>query len=287
MGYVGQHLVSVVTGFSGGKSGARGYDLLLPGGNYGEIKTCYRVDQLGKCRDCGEPVSAMEDVCSNCGLTNIERKSDSKWLITIRNDHEFEIVAEPQFYYFALFEFDDYRCPTTSDIYSTIYRVDTKHPGFILCMIDYYKNFYPISHTAFNLWPHSVKFQLMEPMIIYKSVIRHDDTIETLLFPDATPEVPELLALGADLGRQRTITSAAALQTLESVSPRRALDFNLQSSVYEITTALHESIIYDEVPYSNVCRKLAINCYRPLIAPHVAALPRAIKQLLGNFELGR
>lgn len=27
MGYVGQHLVSVVTGYPGGKSGARGYDL--------------------------------------------------------------------------------------------------------------------------------------------------------------------------------------------------------------------------------------------------------------------
>lgn len=29
MGYVGQHLVSVVTGYPGGKSGARGYDLCL------------------------------------------------------------------------------------------------------------------------------------------------------------------------------------------------------------------------------------------------------------------
>lgn len=28
MGYVGQHLVSVVTGYPGGKSGARGYDLV-------------------------------------------------------------------------------------------------------------------------------------------------------------------------------------------------------------------------------------------------------------------
>lgn len=29
MGYVGQHLVSVVTGYPGGKSGARGYDLVI------------------------------------------------------------------------------------------------------------------------------------------------------------------------------------------------------------------------------------------------------------------
>ena len=30
MGYVGQHLVSVVTGLPGGKSGARGHDLIHP-----------------------------------------------------------------------------------------------------------------------------------------------------------------------------------------------------------------------------------------------------------------
>ena len=39
MGYVGQHLVSVVTGFPGGKSGARGHDLEMGEGAYGEIKT--------------------------------------------------------------------------------------------------------------------------------------------------------------------------------------------------------------------------------------------------------
>ena len=48
MGYVGQHLVSVVTGHLGGRSGARGKDLLLSNDEYAEIKTCYRVDQLGK-----------------------------------------------------------------------------------------------------------------------------------------------------------------------------------------------------------------------------------------------
>lgn len=49
MGYVGQHLVSVVTGYPGGKSGARGYDLVIDDERHGEIKTCYRVDQLGSC----------------------------------------------------------------------------------------------------------------------------------------------------------------------------------------------------------------------------------------------
>lgn len=74
MGYVGQHLVSVVTGYPGGKSGARGYDLIMENGTYGEIKTCYRVDQLGSCNKCGAVVSSLETKCAACGSIDISRK---------------------------------------------------------------------------------------------------------------------------------------------------------------------------------------------------------------------
>lgn len=67
MGYVGQHLVSIVTGIPGGKSGARGFDLVLPNGQQSEIKTCYRVDQLGECANCSAVVSSIETSCHECG----------------------------------------------------------------------------------------------------------------------------------------------------------------------------------------------------------------------------
>lgn len=89
MGYVGQHLVSVVTGYPGGKSGARGYDLVIDDERHGEIKTCYRVDQLGSCNACGAVVSSLETECAVCSSTSINRKDDSKWLIAIRNNDEF------------------------------------------------------------------------------------------------------------------------------------------------------------------------------------------------------
>ena len=63
MGYVGQHLVSVVTGHPGGRSGARGDDIKLPNGRTAEIKCCYRVDQLGICKKCGAKVARIEKVC--------------------------------------------------------------------------------------------------------------------------------------------------------------------------------------------------------------------------------
>lgn len=71
MGYVGQHLVSVVTGYPGGKSGARGYDLVIDDERHGEIKTCYRVDQLGSCNACGAVVSSLETECAVRKTNNI------------------------------------------------------------------------------------------------------------------------------------------------------------------------------------------------------------------------
>lgn len=101
MGYVGQHLVSVVTGYPGGKSGARGYDLVIDDERHGEIKTCYRVDQLGSCNACGAVVSSLETECAVCSSTSINRKDDSKWLIAIRNNDEFAKLLDPYRYSYS------------------------------------------------------------------------------------------------------------------------------------------------------------------------------------------
>ena len=61
--------------------GARGDDIKLPDGKVAEIKCCYRVDQLGQCRECGAAVASIERVCPNveCGGTELKRQR------TIRN----------------------------------------------------------------------------------------------------------------------------------------------------------------------------------------------------------
>lgn len=183
MGYIGQHLVSVVTGYPGGRSGARGKDLVISETEFGEIKTCYRVDQLGKCNQCGAAVSSIEPICPSCESNDIKRNDDSKWLISIRNDDEFEKILDPKFYYLVLFEFEDLSSP--DKIVASIWRVDPFVPGFSLCMIDYYLNIRSKSKSKapFNLWPHQLKFHLMHPTLIYRSIIDSDDVINTLLFP--------------------------------------------------------------------------------------------------------
>lgn len=140
MGYVGQHLVSVVTGYPGGRSGARGDDLKLPDGKVAEIKCCYRVDQLGACSRCGTAVASIEKVCPNqeCRSTDIVRKDDSKWLLSPKDEQELRELFIPECYYLVLFEFAD--IAAADDIDVQILEVDPKCLGFALCMIDYYFN---------------------------------------------------------------------------------------------------------------------------------------------------
>jgi hypothetical protein len=153
MGYIGQHLTSVVTGFPGGKSGARGKDLVLPNNKHGEIKTCYRVDQLGKCLDCNSGVAPLEKECEFCGSKNLKRNDDSKWLISIRNEDEFKNILDPEFYYLVLFEFEDINSISNNNIVASIWKVDSKFKGFGYCMIDYYLNIRSksTSKAPFNL----------------------------------------------------------------------------------------------------------------------------------------
>lgn len=234
MGYIGQHLASAVTGFPGGRSGARGHDLELPTGGYSEIKTCYRVDQLGQCATCHAAVSSIEDECPSCGSVLLERKIDSKWLIGVRNDDEMESLFEPTSYYLVLFDFDvssgtDPEAGKESiirkgipAINARIWQVNPRHPGFAMCMVDYYINIRAKSKSKapFNLWPFSLKFQLMRPLLIYHAIIKPDDTVTTAVFqgqvgtPEQYPIVPfpEMKGSSINLGDKSLIAFCARQQ---------------------------------------------------------------------------
>ena len=207
MGYVGQHLTSVVTGIPGGRSGARGHDLFDPKtGHFFEIKTCTRVDQLGACSDCGANVAAIELECPSCQSTQITRKDDSKWLITPQTIADMSTLFDPELYFLVLFDFKDLK--VAEDINARIYSVDPKSPGFSLCMVDYWLNIKSKSKSGapFNLWPFSFKFELMEPQLIYHAVINKNDQIKTLLFPGRDKPQPVGLAPLTEHASARTFT---------------------------------------------------------------------------------
>ena len=198
MGYIGQHLTSIVTGFPGSKTGARGDDLVLPDGRHSEIKTCYRVDQLGECKNCHTKIATSDKICPACGSKDLVRKDDSKWLISIPATEfaqkEFDDLFKNENFYLVLFEFEDLNNP--ENIIISIWSVDPRNKGFAYCMLDYYKNIWAKSksHAPFNLWPYSLKFEMMAPLLIYRSKIDKNGSIKTILFPELTPPQPHKLS---------------------------------------------------------------------------------------------
>ena len=275
MGYVGQHLTSVVTGFPGTGSGARGHDLLLPNDEFAEIKTCYRVDQLGLCNSCGASIPSIERECPKCNGGDIKRRDDSKWLIGIRHNEEFAHILEPKTYYLVLFEFVDLQSPDT--IRSSIWNVDPKLPGFAYCMVDYRLNIQSksTSKAPFNLWPYDLKFCLMRPLLIYQSTISAvTDSISTEIFP------------GRDAARLHNLAS------LEKYSSSRNLTLDkikLLARLLGVTEEMHgkpkkeilrfiqSHIDRRKIDPVTVADKMAVVLYFQDIKSHIASLPQPLK----------
>ena len=275
MGYVGQHLVSVVTGFPGGKSGARGYDLVMENGEYGEIKTCYRVDQLGACKNCGAVVSSLETSCSSCGSLNIDRKDDSKWLIALRNDQEFEEVIEPKKYYFVLFEFADLIDTSNNDIVASIWEVDSLNKGFAYCMVDYYLNIRANSQSKapFNMWPHQFKFALTKPDLIYKSIIKNNGNIETLVFPTLNNQKSDELLSLSEYSGATTITIESVRKIILRVTGLNPILSNKREYLSYLQKIREERHIAN----GDLCDMFAEEIYLPLILPKKGSIPQKIR----------
>lgn len=272
MGYVGQHLTSVVTGHRGGRSGARGKDLVLDDGGHAEIKTCYRVDQLGKCNECGAAVASIEPHCPDpeCGSQDIKRNDDSKWLIGVRHDEEMRILFEPRTYYLVLFDFVD--LDRALKVNARIFQVDPKWPGFSYCMVDYYFNIKTNSRSGapFNLWPFELKFDIMLPELIYHAVIDENDDIETKVFPGevGTPERfgPKPLpaysrSKNLDLDAIRTVAAELGVPI-----PSRGKKIDLLEHVERYRRS---NGIDDE----RVARALTMGLYRERVSSHREWLP--------------
>jgi hypothetical protein len=268
MGYVGQHLVSVVTGHPGGRSGARGYDLVYQDGAYGEVKTCYRVDQLGKCESCGVVVASTEGVCSGCGSANIKRQDDSKWLIGIRNDEEFRNLLEPRDYYFVLFEFED--LVKADAIVASIWSVDPRAPGFSLAMADYYYNIRANSKSKapFNLWPYMLKFELMRPLLVYRSVIS-TGSIRTELFPGRDAPTSWPLSEPSKLARATGLELSVCREIAEALSLPPQPSMSKEALLEQIVTACKKKGMKTQEIADFIARKV----YGPLVAKHRLRIP--------------
>jgi len=282
MGYIGQHLVSVVTGYPGGKSGARGYDLIISPTEYGEIKTCYRVDQLGTCKACKAVVSSLESVCAACGSTEIDRKDDSKWLISIRNDAEFANILKPSVYYFVLFEYSDLSNTVQSDIIASIWEVDPKTKGFAYCMIDYYLNIRSKSQSKapFDMWPYMIKFALTNPKLIYRSIISPNGEVRTEVFPTLGNAYYDEMKQLSNYARSQTIT----VDHLKRIIKR----FDSSASISKLSKRVLLERIEDiqqkkKISNATLCDVFSEEVYLPEIISQKDRIPDVIKRMYDDF----
>ena len=283
MGYVGQHLVSIVTGYPGGRSGARGKDLIINDHDYGEIKTCYRVDQLGKCNICGSVVAAIEQECPSCTATEIQRNDDSKWLISIRNDEEYSLILDPTAYFLVLFDFTDLRNPHT--IRASIWQVNPKRPGFAYCMIDYYENIRSrsASKAPFNLWPFQLKFNLMCPRLIYRSFISSEGSITTDIFPNRDAPAPISNFALSPYVRARIMTLPILHRYARDLGIEGPLATTKSSAVRQIDWALSRS----DTPVEEALDAFASHVYLSQIEDRMDTLPSPLADHLRQSGLFR
>lgn len=281
MGYVGQHLVSIATGYPGGRSGARGKDIVMPDGEYAEVKTCYRVDQLGSCGNCGSVVASIELKCHACGSTAIIRKDDSKWLIGIRNETEYDEIVDPKWYYLVLFEFEDLNTPET--IVASIWQVNPRSPGFAYAMVDYKENIKSRSASGapFNLWPHSLKFNLMRPCLIYRSFIYRDDTIKTETFPGRDRPREETMIDLSEFSRARNLTPVK----IQAAAARLGIADLPLSGKRDMIDRLANEARDRQISPGDFADALAYGLYRDDIERYFPTLPGLLRRQLEESGL--
>lgn len=196
IGYPGQHLASLITGVKGSKTAARGDD--LEDGT--EVKSCSRIDQMDKCKDCESPVARSEQVCSVCGSNNIQRKDDSKWLFTIKSERDLQVITQDVKRVLLILgdypNFDNQDYDTLRFQCFEIWTQSIRHQKFTEILSNYYykiylpnKNSNPKKTPApKNFWPYSYQFYLCNPILtfscyVYNASIQPEIDIKNYIEP--------------------------------------------------------------------------------------------------------
>lgn len=181
IGYPGQHLVSLIAGMEGERTGARGNDLI----DGSEVKSCSRIDQLDVCQDCKAPVARLEDKCPTCHSTNIERKNDSKWLFGIRNENELNILLHKvKRVLLVIGDYPNFDGGDFNTLRFQSFEIWPEHPRhgrFGEIMSNYYYKIY-LAHkkknpaktpAPKNFWPYQYQFYMCNPILTFACVIEN------------------------------------------------------------------------------------------------------------------
>lgn len=178
--YPGQHLASLVSGIPGTGTAARGNDLA----DGSEIKSCSRADQLGKCKECGGGVLPHQEQCPTCNSSNIDRKTDSHWIFSIKSKQELDQYLSCPRILLVLFD----RMVDGSDVIRSriweIWPSSARHLYFRWFVEDYWENNYlykldkGLTPAPLNLHPLQFDFYMMNPVCTFEARTRMPESIE-------------------------------------------------------------------------------------------------------------
>jgi hypothetical protein len=180
IGYPGQHLASLIAGMEGERTGARGNDLI----DGSEVKSCSRIDQLDICRGCEAPVARIEEICSSCTSSDIDRKNDSKWLFTIRNEDDLNSLVHGVKRVFLVIgdypNFDESDFDTLRFQSFEIWPESKRNARFGEIMENYYRKIY-LAHkkktptktpAPKNFWPYQYQFYVCNPILTFSCTVK-------------------------------------------------------------------------------------------------------------------
>lgn len=183
IGYIGQHLASLITGVKGSGSAARGDDL----SDKTEVKSCNKIDQLDKCKNCNERVLRYENHCPNCGSENIDRRNDSKWLFSVRTEDELYQYFNLDRILLIIMDYPKFQENDFSDIRISafeIYPKDERCSAFKKLLDNHYRNIYlpkiksKNKANPMNLHPYSYQFYKCNPTLIFNCIVENINSFE-------------------------------------------------------------------------------------------------------------
>ena len=170
IGYTAQHLASLVTGVPGTRTGARGHDLI----DKSEVKSCSRIDQMDKCKQCNAAVARIETTCAQCGSKRIKRNNDSKWLFAIKTKEELNyLLNEIPRVVLILSDYPNFAVEDWNTIQFQVFELwpqSLRHRNFGTLMTNYYRNIYLPGIDSGkrpapkNFWPYSFQFYMCNPV---------------------------------------------------------------------------------------------------------------------------
>lgn len=191
MAYPGQHLASLITGIKGVGTAARGDDL----SDGSEVKSCSRADQLSECNSCGAKVLVWQKECPICKSKNINIKTDSHWIFSIKSDDELNLLLNKLPRIIAILF--DKESTETDNIRLRTWVIDVNNKYVIDFFNDYFHNNYlkKQSPAPCNLHPLQFDFYMMEPKLIFHCDINIDERSVDIKYWDVENPMTEAMPI--------------------------------------------------------------------------------------------